>query len=306
MCCLFGILDYKGKLSVRQKTRLVTELAISAEDRGTDATGIAYISRNRLHVFKRPLPAHNMRFILPGDANVIMGHTRMTTQGNAKFNYNNHPFEATAGNIHFALAHNGVIFNDTSLRRSHRLPETKIETDSYICVQLLKAAGELSAKALGNMAEELLGSFTVTVLDENGSLYFVRGDNPMALIHYPDLGLYVYASTEQILTRALKRIGFLTETPVKVSMNSGDILKLTSAGKPTWSRFDDSNVSYDLYYPPLRRRSSPLYEAEYIEELKAVAGAYGYSPQMIDQLLMEGFMPEEIEEYLYENSFALV
>ncbi len=198
-----------------------------------------------------------------------------------------------------------MIFNDTSLRRSHRLPETKIETDSYICVQLLKAAGELSAKALGNMAEELLGSFTVTVLDENGSLYFVRGDNPMALIHYPDLGLYVYASTEQILTRALKRIGFLTETPVKVPMNSGDILKLTSAGKPTWSRFDDSSVSYDLYYPPLSRHNSH-YEAEYIDELKAVAGAYGYSPQMIDRFLMEGFMPEEIEEYLYENSFALV
>ncbi len=306
MCCLFGILDYKGKLSVRQKNRLVTELAVSAEDRGTDATGIAYISRNRFHVYKRPLPAHNMRFFLPGDANIVMGHTRMTTQGNAKFNYNNHPFEATAGNTHFALAHNGVIFNDTSLRRSHGLPETKIETDSYICVQLLKAAGELNAKALGSMAEELLGSFTITVLDENGSLYFVRGDNPMALIHYPGLGLYVYASTEQILARALKRISFLAETPVKVPMNSGDILKLTSAGKPTWSRFDDSSLSYDLYYPPLRRRSSPLYEAEYIEELKAVAGAYGYSPQMIDQLLMEGFMPEEIEEYIYEDSFALV
>ncbi len=87
MCCLFGILDYKNRLSLRQKTRLLTELAVSAEDRGTDATGIAYISRNRLHIYKRPLPAHNMRFVLPGDANIVMGHTRMTTQGNAKFNY---------------------------------------------------------------------------------------------------------------------------------------------------------------------------------------------------------------------------
>lgn len=92
-------------------------------------------------------------------------------------------------------------------------------------------------------------------------------------------------------------------------MNSGDILKLTSAGKPTWSRFDDSSLSYDLYYPPLRRRDLPLYDvydAGYIDELKAVADSYGYSPQMIDQFLMEGFMPEEIEEFLYESSYISV
>ena len=39
----------------------------------------------------------------------------------------------------------------------------------------------------------------------------------------------------------------------------------------------------------------------YIDELKSVAGAFGYSPDMVDELTREGFLPEEIEEFLYEG-----
>ena len=42
MCCLFGFIDYAGALSVKQKNRLIRELSIAAEARGTDATGVAY------------------------------------------------------------------------------------------------------------------------------------------------------------------------------------------------------------------------------------------------------------------------
>ena len=42
MCCLFGLIDYRGTLPAKQKTRLIRELSIAAEVRGTDATGIAY------------------------------------------------------------------------------------------------------------------------------------------------------------------------------------------------------------------------------------------------------------------------
>lgn len=80
MCCLFGIYDYGHSLTVAQKKRLVSALAIASEDRGTDATGIAYNHAGHLTVYKRPYPAHLMRFKLPDDAVCIMGHTRMTTR----------------------------------------------------------------------------------------------------------------------------------------------------------------------------------------------------------------------------------
>ena len=111
MCCLFGLIDYEKRLSVRQRERMLRTLSISCEARGIDATGIAYNTGGRLKIYKRPFPAHLMRFRLPKDANIIMGHTRMTTQGNGSKNYNNHPFSGFAG-VPFALAHNGVLHND--------------------------------------------------------------------------------------------------------------------------------------------------------------------------------------------------
>lgn len=48
MCCLFGLIDYRGTLTAKQKTRLIRELSIAAEVRGTDATGIAYNTEHGL------------------------------------------------------------------------------------------------------------------------------------------------------------------------------------------------------------------------------------------------------------------
>ena len=78
MCCLFGIYAYKGGLTAAQKRRLVSALATASEDRGTDATGISYNSDGHLVVYKRPWPAHLMRFRPPENVRCVMGHTHMT------------------------------------------------------------------------------------------------------------------------------------------------------------------------------------------------------------------------------------
>ena len=123
MCCLFGILDYGGKLSRKEKTKILSVLSVACEERGTDATGIAYNSGRSLKVYKRPLPAHLLWFRIFEDTNVVMGHTRMTTQGSERFNANNHPFAGQAGDTTFALAHNGVLNNDKRLRRPYSVTE---------------------------------------------------------------------------------------------------------------------------------------------------------------------------------------
>ena len=80
-----------------------------------------------------------------------------------KKNYNNHPFYGQAGKTRFALAHNGVIGNDDMLRRSYKLKKTKIETDSYIAVQLLEYKKCLDMKSIRFMAEALTGSFSFSI-----------------------------------------------------------------------------------------------------------------------------------------------
>ena len=138
MCCLFGLLDYGHSLTAAQKNHILAVLSTVCEARGTDATGIAYNTDNGLQIYKRPLPAHHLRLRIPKDTNYVMGHTRMTTQGCEKHNHNNHPFSGRAGGVPFALAHNGILHNDHELRRQRKLPSTKIETDSYVAVQLIE------------------------------------------------------------------------------------------------------------------------------------------------------------------------
>ena len=175
MCCLFGLIDYRGTLTAKQKTRLIRELSIAAEVRGTDATGIAYNTEHGLQIYKRPIPAHRLRLNIPSNAKVIMGHTRMATQGRAKKNENNHPFRGSIEGKQFALAHNGVLYNDYQLRRLLRLPASKIETDSYIAVQLLEQKNTLDPSSLKYMAEQVEGSFTFTVLTYHDRTSRLRG-----------------------------------------------------------------------------------------------------------------------------------
>ena len=205
MCCLFGFIDYAGALSVTQKSRLIRELSIAAEVRGTDATGIAYSTSRGLQIYKRPLAAHRLHLRIPAEAHVVMGHTRMTTQGSAKKNYNNHPFFSCVKGKTFALAHNGVIWNDLELRRTKHLPKTKIQTDSYVAVQLLQQQKALDFDSLAKMAEQVEGSFSFSVLSEQDDLWLVKGDNPLTIVHFPAVGVYVYASTAEILNKALAR-----------------------------------------------------------------------------------------------------
>ena len=297
MCCLFGVYDYTGGLTAAQKRRLVSALATASEARGTDATGVAYNSDGHLAVYKRPWPAHLMRFRLPENVRCVMGHTRMTTQGDEKKNCNNHPFVGTSG-MPFALAHNGIIYNDKELRQERKLPDTNIETDSYIAVQLLEQQGKLNFSAIRTAAEALEGTLTLTILDKRDNLYIVRGDNPLTLYHFPRLGLYAYASTEAILKKGLKKGLPRADRPVEVVTKAGDILRIDRHGRYTVKQFDTRNLwngATSFHWPHWDTYGG---DAEYVRDLKSIAPAYGYDPRDIDAFLHYGMCPEEIEELM--------
>lgn len=310
MCCLFGLIDYRNNFTPKQRNKLISILSTACETRGTDATGISYNFGGRLCIYKRPLAARKMKFNIPQGVNFIMGHTRMTTQGNEKQNYNNHPFPGSVDNAEFALAHNGVLYNDTSLRRIEELPETRIETDSYVAVQLIEKKHNLGFDSLKYMAEQLQGSFTITVMDHNNNLYFVKGDNPMCLYHYPSLGIYLYASTEEILTKAIKKFPFKLGTPLKINLVAGDIFRIDRFGRTQKSSFDTTNLySSDYFHLPYLRYSEPLNlgvrrvntsaNREYIDYLKSSATFYGFDESMVDEMLEEGYTTDDIEDILY-------
>ena len=301
MCAIFGLMDYKGGLEAAQRRRIIKALGTAAEVRGTDATGIAFFQRGQLCVQKAAKPAHKMRYRIPSETKVIMGHTRMTTQGHASKNQNNHPFPGNAGGSTFALAHNGILHNDRELRYDRNLPLTNIETDSYVAVQLIEQQKEVTFDSLREMAEAVEGSFVFTVLAQDNSLYFVKGDNPLTIYHYPRQGFYLYASTEGILCAALKTLGMWKLKPEVIHLEEGTILRIDRYGEQSYSQFAmlDSWQSWMLPALETAYAFGRRWPVTYIQELKSVAGYYGYTPEEIDNLLSDGYTPEEVETMLY-------
>lgn len=104
MCALFGWLDYKGLVQKKLLRKLTQVLANSAEERGTDASRISYVKNGKVTIYKRPEPAHKLKFNIPDGTVAVIGHIRLATQGNQKFNYNNHPFFGHADKD-FSFAH---------------------------------------------------------------------------------------------------------------------------------------------------------------------------------------------------------
>lgn len=306
MCAIFGLLDFGSNLTPAQRLDIIRRLGRAAEVRGTDATGIAYVQDGIVRIQKAPRPARRMRYRIAPQARTIMGHTRMATQGSEKKNYNNHPFPGRAGQHHFALAHNGVLFNDTLLRQTHELAPTIIETDSYVAVQLLERQGRLDAGSLGAMAAALDGSFTITVLDEKGSLYLVKGDNPLTLLRFPTLGAYLYASTQEILDRALIELGLVGLSRETIPVEQGDILKIDAGGERTLSRFDDTNLClrhYSQYSPWLDCCPPVWHEKEpnsYLEEVVGYGIRRGIPERDLRLLVDAGFDAFDLEELLYD------
>ncbi|MDE5582186.1 MAG: glucosamine 6-phosphate synthetase [Ruminococcus sp.] len=298
MCALFGWLDYKHIISDKVLKKLTQALANAAEERGTDASGISYIKDKRVTIYKRPKPAHKIRFNAPDGTTAVMGHTRLTTQGNQKFNQNNHPFFGHTDKD-FAFAQNGVLYNDQELRKTKNLPETNIETDSYIAVQLIEQQGRLDFDSLKIMAETVQGSFNFTVLDEDNSLYIVKGSNPMQLLHFEALGLYVYASTESIMKNALKKTGMKNVPYTEVKTVHGNIIKIDRNGFLSRSEFEDTESGMTSWY-----RCSYDYEDDYYTKheqlLFDICNTFGVDEDDVALLLDYGYSSDEIEEMLMD------
>lgn len=294
MCAVFGYLDYKGKVSNAILKKLIRNLSIAAEVRGTDATGISYVNHGKVVTFKKAKPAHKVKLYFPKNTRTVIGHTRMTTQGSEKYNYNNHPFEGHCGTETFSLAHNGVLYNDAEWKAKYHLPKTPIETDSYVAVQLLEQEKQLHAESIKRMAESVEGSFVFTILRNDNTLFLVKGNNPLTIYHFSKLGIYVYASTKSILDNALQKIHMM-KNPCEIDVSEGEIVEIAANGKHSKTTFAMQNSVFS----PYNWDNLNWYEAEEQEEfLLECCRMFGVPEEDVYLLLDYGFSADEIEEML--------
>ena len=299
MCGLFGFVHY-GENQFKNLPAVTNALAQYSAVRGTDATGIAFV-RNGIQIQKEARSAYQMQFKHPDNVKSLIGHTRHATHGCAKKNYNNHPFFGKAGGTRFALAHNGVLWNNTL-----RLPQTRIETDSYAAVQLIEKQKELTFDSLRSMAETVSGSFSFSVLDDADNLWLIKGDSPLFILHFPQQQIYTYASTDEILYKAIIDSPLFEELKQlryeEIPITDGTILKISAGGTIASEsfRFRESLRpgwwEYDVFRDPVIRDI----DEDYLQILRTAAAYSGIEPEEIDELLTAGFTLEEIEDAIYE------
>lgn len=298
MCALYGFINYGKILNKKELKKLVRNLSISSELRGTDASGVAYVRNGKVVIYKKPQPSHEVNFYFPSDITLLTGHTRMATHGDARNNYNNHPFVGHTAEGDFALCHNGVLFNYEQVQKQEQLPKTKIKTDSYVAVQLIEKYGKADFDTIGKMSEIVNGSFVFTVLTSEEKLYISRWDNPICILHFPKLGIYVYTSTKEIMQMALKGTLFEKQPFETIEVTEGEMISIDKNGIIERSRFVseyDGFFGYYGMYGGFRERD------DYDSYLCEYGSMFGVSEEEIMMLYDMGYDDEEIELMMMDH-----
>ena len=148
------------------------------------------------------------------------------------------------------------------------------------------------------MAESVQGSFCFTALDENNTLYIIKGSNPMCLLHFAQLGLYIYASTESILKKALQKSGFHKYRFEVLNVDEGTILKIDRYG------FLQESFRFGKWYNWYDELEEEYYTQQE-ELLLEMCNCYGVTEDDILLLLDYGYSADEIEEMLCDSNLLL-
>ena len=84
MCSLFGMIDYGKAISETQKMKLIKTLSICCEERGTDATGIAFVTENGIQVKKKAFPCV-VNLVCPITTLVFLGSLKRNLRAGTAF-----------------------------------------------------------------------------------------------------------------------------------------------------------------------------------------------------------------------------
>jgi hypothetical protein len=182
---------------------------LSNRTRGTDATGVAWMGRERWGLRKRAEAADlylrngGDKYVdsIPDDVVAILGHTRWATLGNPADNRNNHPIRC--GSV--IGTHNGVIHNHLGVTGTYGL-RREAEVDSEVIFRLAETfTGEdgLDVERFLDSLRDVRGNLTVAFFDtvHPDRVYVLKGDRPLYGAWHTRLRAFAYSSTGEGIRR---------------------------------------------------------------------------------------------------------
>lgn len=211
MCGIIGYIETKKGGAEKAKAK-IARLLEASETRGTDATGIAFVNKGKIKVYKQPVPAHEFvadkefkKLIKEFTPKIMIGHTRAKTQGDPKDNNNNHPIVGKS----MAIVHNGTLYNEGDIFKDYKLKRAG-EVDSEVIVRLVEHFKDkkniiATRTAIQCACKKIRGNMAVALINAKNSreLHLICSGNPVVLAYQKSTGNIFFGSTVEILQQAL-------------------------------------------------------------------------------------------------------
>jgi hypothetical protein len=217
MCGIFGIVS--SKYDNNKLKSIIKRLFILSESRGKEASGFAFLparsdsgeQNGKIAVYKSPLPASELvkssefknLFNINAQGGLLIGHSRLVTNGYEYDNINNQPFVKNG----IVGIHNGIVVNIEKLleKYSNLKPITQLDSEIFpSLLNLYKTEGYslscsvkklfLEIEGMGNIA--LLFNYLQNLLlvSNNGSLYYIHTNNT-----------FIFASESLMLKKLIEK-----------------------------------------------------------------------------------------------------
>ena len=223
MCGIFGIVIGENlKLSPPELMQLVNNMFKLSESRGKEASGLALRFGEFIYVLKEPItsskliktPAYKNLFnhTLKSKAYdgiqlrapiIVLGHSRLQTNGLSEINTNNQPVvkDGTVG------IHNGIIVNDSELWKSFPILKKNydVDTEVFLCLlQMFRRQGKSIVEAVRLVFEQIEGSASVAIqFDDENNLVLATNTGSLYMALSKNGKILVFASEKYILQQAL-------------------------------------------------------------------------------------------------------
>jgi len=173
MCGIVGYISKKEKLQLSEFMQMIKSL----DYRGYDSWGISYLTE-KINILKDVGKLTNTN--LPGESNLIIGHTRWATHGGVT-KENAHPHLSNDENI--SLVHNGIIENYQEIKNNLKGFNFKGQTDTEVLTNYIQS--ELDGDTLESFEKvlsKLKGTYAISFLKRGEDrIYFARKSSPLVL-----------------------------------------------------------------------------------------------------------------------------
>ena len=234
MCSIVGMAFQRGN-KVKDNLpmhNIMRRLLVEGQVRGRRAAGVCFVNQRQFTVVKKNISGESLintqeyddaeaKFMhfagkpvagkqTQSPPYAVLGHNRLDTKGCPTNNSNNHPI--VTGKV--IGTHNGMIGNDDALFERYSKVITRIgQVDSEIIFALIdhfarRASGPGNVtKAIIETSKLITGGYACAAVHVSHpySLFLFRNTMPCNVVHFDDIGVIMWASSEAFIRTATEQ-----------------------------------------------------------------------------------------------------